>query len=406
MIFFYLICHILTWAVFIYFAANTLYLFVMALFGRLTKARKYKIQNEKHRIAVLIPSFREDQVIVDTALQTSEHDYPGSRFTVTVIADKLKPETMQKLQQIPVNVLEVNLGMKSRSLHAALESPGIRDSEIVMILDADNIMAPSCLEKVNAAFHAGIRAMQCHRTAKNKNSEIALLDAMSEEINTNLFRRGPACAGLSATPNGSGMAFDTTLIREIFSSREILDNPGEDREIDMQLIQRKIKMEFLDDAFIFDEKVATAGVFEKQRIRWMEAQVNHVRRFFDGDMKTAQKTFIFINKFFQNLLLPRVLTLVVFSIITGTLLIQHYFRLPLIRPSLAVWLSMMGLYLVTLLISIPRIFYSTKTLWAMSRLPVLMYAMMRAVLQMKKKRREFIHTPKSFVSEEAHKSED
>ncbi|MEJ0081285.1 MAG: hypothetical protein WDM78_10155 [Puia sp.] len=49
---------------------------------------------------------------------------------------------MQKLKQIPVHVLEVNLGMKSRSLHAALESPGIKDSEIVMILDADNIMAP------------------------------------------------------------------------------------------------------------------------------------------------------------------------------------------------------------------------------------------------------------------------
>jgi len=397
MIFFYLVCHIITWAVFIYFTANTLYLFVMALFGRLSKARRYNIQNTKHQIAVLIPSFREDQIIVDTALQITEHDYPGSRFTVTVIADKLKPETLQRLQQIPVNVLEVNLGMKSRSLHAALESPNIRDSEIVMILDADNIMAPGCLEKVNAAFHAGIRAMQCHRTAKNKNSEVALLDAMSEEINTNLFRRGPAYAGLSATPNGSGMAFDTKLIRDIFSSREILDNPGEDREIDMQLIQRKIKMEFLDDAFILDEKVSTAGVFEKQRIRWLEAQVNHVRRFFDGDMKTAQKTIIFVNKFFQNLLLPRVLTLVVFSNIIVILLIQHYFHLPLIRPSLAVWLTMMGLYIFTLLISIPRIFYSTRTLWAMSRLPLLMYAMMRAVLQMKKKRREFIHTPKTFV---------
>jgi cellulose synthase/poly-beta-1,6-N-acetylglucosamine synthase-like glycosyltransferase len=369
----------------------------MALVGRLRRGRIFKIQSEKHQIAVLIPSFREDQVIVDTAQQIRGHDYPASRFTITVIADKLKPETMLKLKQIPVNVLEVNLGMKSRSLHAALESSGVRDSEIVMILDADNIMAPGCLEKVNAAFHAGIRAMQCHRTAKNKDSEVALLDAMSEEINTNLFRRGPALAGLSATPNGSGMAFDTTLIRDIFSSRTILENPGEDREIDMQLIQRKIKMEFLDDAFIYDEKVATADIFEKQRIRWLEAQANHVRRFFDHDMKKAQKTVVFINKFFQNLLLPRVLTLVVFSIILAILLIQHYFQLPLIRPVLAVWASMMGLYLLTLLISIPRTFYSTKTLWAMSRLPLLMYAMMRAVLQMKKKRREFIHTPKSFV---------
>ena len=96
-------------------------------------------------------------------------------------------------------------------------------------------------------------------------------------------------------------------------------------------------MEFLDDAFMYDEKVATAGVFEKQRIRWLEAQVNHVRRFFDDDMKTAQKTIFFVNKFFQNLLLPRVLTLVVFSIIITILLIQHYFQLPLIRPSFVVW---------------------------------------------------------------------
>ncbi len=58
MIFFYLICHIITWAVFIYFAANTLYLFVMALFGRLTRPRKFVVQSDKHRIAVLIPSFQ------------------------------------------------------------------------------------------------------------------------------------------------------------------------------------------------------------------------------------------------------------------------------------------------------------------------------------------------------------
>ena len=118
-----------------------------------------------------------------------------------------------------MDVLEVNLSMKSRSLHAALESPAVVNSDIVMILDADNIMAPGCLEKVNAAFHAGFKAVQCHRTAKNKNTAVALLDAMSEEININLFRRGPSLAGLSAAPIGSGMAFKTALIREIFSTR-------------------------------------------------------------------------------------------------------------------------------------------------------------------------------------------
>jgi cellulose synthase/poly-beta-1,6-N-acetylglucosamine synthase-like glycosyltransferase len=395
----YFLSHIVSWAVFIYLSANTLYLFVIALCGRLIKGKKFEAQNGKYRIAVLIPCIREDRIIVDTARQAWKQIYPHSRFTVTVIADKLKKETVSQLKEIPVFVLEVDLDMKSRSLHAALESPVVIDSDIVMILDADNIMAPGCLEKVNAAFHAGCQAVQCHRTAKNKNTEVALLDAMSEEININLFRRGPAVAGLSAAPIGSGMAFKTTLIREIFSSEEILVNPGEDREIDMQLMRRRIKMEFLDDAFVYDEKVASAGTFQQQRVRWFEAQANHVRRFFDSDMKMAQKTFLFYNKFFQNLLLPRALTLVVFCFVIVIFGIEFFFQRPLLQPAPALWIAMMCLYFLTLLISIPRIFYRLHTLLALSRLPLLMFSMMRAVLQMKKNRKEFIHTPKSFNPE-------
>jgi cellulose synthase/poly-beta-1,6-N-acetylglucosamine synthase-like glycosyltransferase len=397
---FYLIVHIFSWVIYIYFAANTLYLFAIALCGRLVRQKKFSLQVDKYRIAVLIPCIQEDQIILDTAMQAKAHDYPNSRFTVTVIADKLKPESVRALRQVPVYVMEVNLSMKSRSLHAALATPMVSDSDIVMILDADNIMALGCLEKVNAAFHAGYEAIQCHRTAKNKNTAVALLDAMSEEININLFRRGPSLAGLSAAPIGSGMAFKTELIREIFSTKLILENPGEDREIDMQLMQRHIKMEFLDDALVYDEKVASAGVFEKQRVRWLEAQVNHVKRFFDPDMKMAQKSFLFYNKFFQNLLLPRVLTLVVFSILIIVLFFQIVFHWNFLEPAPAIWLVMMGLYFLTLFISIPRSFYSMKTLAALSKVPLLMVSMVRAVLQMKKKRTEFLHTPKSFTSEE------
>jgi cellulose synthase/poly-beta-1,6-N-acetylglucosamine synthase-like glycosyltransferase len=399
---FYFIGHIFSWAVFLYFAANTLYLFVIALVGRLAKPKTFRLQQDKCHIAVLIPCFREDRIILDTAQQARAHDYPYDQFSVTVIADKLMPETIFALKQIPVDVMEVNLNMKSRSLHAALETPEVSRSEIVMILDADNIMSPGCLEKVNAAFRAGFDAIQCHRTAKNKNTAVALLDAMSEEININLFRRGPALAGLSAAPIGSGMAFRNGLIREIFSTQSILENPGEDREIDIQLMRRHIKMEYLDNALVFDEKVASAGVFERQRVRWLEAQVNHIRRFFDSDMKMAQKTFLFYNKFFQNLLLPRVLTLVVFCLLLLTLIFQVFFHMPFLQPSPTIWLAMMGLYFLTLFISVPAGFYSMQTLGALSKVPLLMLAMVRAVLQMKKKRTEFIHTPKSYYSEENH----
>src|SRR5450432_3584255 len=286
---FYILGYIISYAVFLYLTANTLYLFVIALCGRLIRNKPYQPIADKLQIAVLIPCYKEDHIILDTAGQAKNHNYPGNRFTITVIADKLKAETLEKLRMIPVHVLEVDLNMKARSVHAAFESQYILDADIVMILDADNIMKSDCLEIVNAAIQSGCAAVQCHRTAKNKNTEVALLDAMSEEININLFRRGPSLAGLSAAPIGSGMAFKTALIRDIFSSKEILDNPGEDREIDMQLMRRKIKMEFLDDALIYDEKVATARVFEKQRIRWLEAQANHVKRFFDAEDRKSTR---------------------------------------------------------------------------------------------------------------------
>jgi cellulose synthase/poly-beta-1,6-N-acetylglucosamine synthase-like glycosyltransferase len=398
MIFIFSIVHIVGWVVFIYLAANTCYLFLLALCGRFIKVKKYTTTDDKYRMAILIPCFREDLIIRDTAVQARAHDYPEDRFTVTVIADKLKQETIEALRRIPVEVLTVDLNMKSRSLHAALETQMVINSDIVMILDADNIMARGCLEKVNAAFHAGLHAVQCHRTAKNKNTAVALLDAMSEEININLFRRGPAAAGLSAAPIGSGMAFETATIRDIFSSAGILENAGEDREIDMQLMILEIKMEFLDDAFVFDEKVSSAGVFEKQRIRWLEAQVNHLKRFFDDDMKYAPKSFLYFNKFFQNLLLPRVLTLVVFCLVGCLLGIDYFFHWYVLKPEPAIWIIMMGLYFLTLFISIPRSFYNRQTLIALSRVPILMISMVRAVFQMKKKRKEFIHTPKSFTS--------
>ncbi|MES1226468.1 MAG: glycosyltransferase family 2 protein, partial [Bacteroidota bacterium] len=299
---------------FVYLAVSIAYLLIIAVAGRFGKLKAYSISNNKKRIAVIIPSYKEDAVIVDTARSAAQHNYPKDHFTVIVVADKLQAETIKQLQQIPVLVLEADLNMKSRSVHAALHHLDEKSFDIAMILDADNIMGADCLEKINDAFNHACEAVQCHRTAKNQQTSVALLDAISEEININLFRRGPAVIGISAAPIGSGMAFTFQLLNQIFSIEHILTNPGEDREIDMQLMKHKIFMHFIDNAYVYDEKVSSAGVFEKQRVRWLEAQINHVRRFFDDDMKDAPKTGVYYAKFFQNLLLPRLLLIMVLGL--------------------------------------------------------------------------------------------
>jgi cellulose synthase/poly-beta-1,6-N-acetylglucosamine synthase-like glycosyltransferase len=387
----------LTLVIFTYLFISTCYLFIIAVAGKFGKGKEFSTNAHKKRIAVLIPCYKEDHIIIDTAVRAAEHDYPAGFFKVVVIADKLQPTTIEKLKRIPVEVLEVDVNMKSRSINSALNTLNENDIDIIVILDADNIMTDGCLEKINDAFNQGYEAVQCHRTAKNKNTPVALLDAISEEININLFRRGPAIIGLSAAPIGSGMAFDFRLIKSIFSLDEILNNPGEDREIDVQLMKRKIKMEFIDDAYVLDEKVSNTAVFEKQRIRWLEAQVNHVRRFSHADMKQAPKTTLYYNKFFQNLLLPRILFLLLFSFVLLLLICQWVFSIQILYPPAGWWIACMLLYACTLFISIPGAYYNGKTVRALLQVPVLMFSMIKAVLQMKKNRKEFLHTEKSFT---------
>jgi cellulose synthase/poly-beta-1,6-N-acetylglucosamine synthase-like glycosyltransferase len=383
---------------FMYLAVSILYLLVIAFAGRFGKRSAYGINAAKKSIAVIIPSYREDAIIVDTARQAAAHNYPADKFTVLVVADKLQPETVLALRQIPVTVLEAAVNMKSRSVNAALYFLDEARYDIAMILDADNVMGPGCLEKVNDAFQQGCQAVQCHRTAKNQETSVAVLDAISEEININLFRRGPAALGISPAPIGSGMAFRFGLLKQIFSVPHILSNPGEDREIDMQLMKQRVFMHFIDDAWVFDEKVSNPGVFEKQRVRWLEAQVNHVKRFFDEEMKDAPRTKTYYLKFFQNLLLPRLLLIMLLGLLFVLVISQWLFSFSFLAPPAPWWLALMCMYGLVLFLSVPGKFYNRNTIKAIGQVPVLMMAMVKALLRIKSNRKEFIHTPKAFKS--------
>jgi len=386
--------------VFLYLASGVLYLLIIAIAGLLRTKKTYKPVAEKKSIAVIIPSFREDNIIVDTASRAAQHNYPKDKFSVFVVADKLQPETIERMRSLPVEVIEVKFetSTKARSLNAALNHIANRNFEIVMILDADNIMKDGCLEMVNAAFHEGAQVVQCHRTAKNQHTPVAVLDAISEEINNHLFRKGQRALGFSAAFIGSGMAFNFQDIHTIFNLPHILPNPGEDREVDIQLMLKGRLVEYADDAIVFDEKVSSPAVFEKQRVRWLEAQIHHFTRFFQPDLRTANKDLNYWSKFIQTLLLPRSLYILSFMFFFFLLIIQWAIGFQFLNPSPGCWLLLMSLFVFSLLAAVPRTFYNLRTIRALMHLPVLIFRMLKALFKVKSNRTEFLHTPKTFSS--------
>ena len=153
---------------------------------------------EHKRFVLLIPAYREDAVIRECVQSCLEQDYPGECFDVVVISDQMKPETNAALSALPIRLMEVHFeqSTKAKSLNAAL-SVLPADYDLALVLDADNVIPYDYLSDVNDLFASPeVEVAQTHRIAKNLNNDMALLDAISEEINNSIFRLGHARLGI------------------------------------------------------------------------------------------------------------------------------------------------------------------------------------------------------------------
>lgn len=394
-----LVYQIVSWIIFIYLSINVLYLLALAIAGRLRPRQRFDVSPAKKRIAVLIPSYKEDNIIVDTARKARAHNYPATHFDVFLAADQLKPETVAALKAIPVQVLEVQfeIGSKARSLNKLLNWIPENQYEVGIILDADNVMVDGCLEKVNDAFQQGYRSVQCHRMAKNRNTPVAVLDALSEEINNHFFRQGTRALGLSSSTIGSGMAFEFNKIKDIYNKPGILGNPACDREVDFELMKADVTIEYLQDALVLDEKVSSQKVYEGQRTRWFESQIIHLKLFFDKAQGRLPKTINFWNKLFLNLIPPRLIFLMVFGAIGATGVFSYVTGIHFLVPATVYWMWLTAGFFLAFVIAIPPAFYSRDTLKALMHIPALLLSVIRALFRMKVSRKEFIHTPKTFT---------
>lgn len=197
-----------------YLGGATIYLLIFAVAGLFNrKDEQFSVTKTRH-ISIVIPAFMEDPVIIESIRSALKQDYPSSSYNVILVADSFKAETLQTLRSLPITLIEAQFknSTKAKSLQIALNClPD--DTDLVLVLDADNIMEDHFLEKINMASESGYKIIQCHRIAKNTDTSFALLDAISEEINNNIFRAGHRVLGFSSALIGSAMVFDAKMFR-------------------------------------------------------------------------------------------------------------------------------------------------------------------------------------------------
>lgn len=381
--------------IFFYLAIAAVYIFIFSVFALFYKSSGYKTAPVCRRMAVLIPGYKEDKVIVDVAKQALLQKYPSDKFDVIIIADSFMPETIEALKMLPLIVIEVSFDVstKSKALNKAMAH--LSDNyEVAVVLDADNIMEHHFLSKINNAFAAGFKVVQGHRVAKNLNTPFAVLDAVSEELNNTIFRKGHRAAGFSSALIGSGMAFDYQMFKTRMA--EIKAIGGFDKELELTLLRDKVKIEFLNDAIVADEKVQKAEVFENQRRRWLSAQFIYFGRFVKSGILhlITHGNVDFFDKVYQMISPPRILLLGLSAIMTVLYLIVAFIfsQQSILIFNFYHWLAVLLLVVSSFALAVPAKFYNKQTFRALLTLPKAFFSMFSSLFRLKGANKKFIHT--------------
>lgn len=381
------------YSVYAYFTMSCLYVLVFAIAGHFYKKYRGVAAKAQSKIAVLIPSYKEDFVIVEVAKSALKQNFESKNFDVIVIADSLKASTIKILQSLPIILIEVSFeeSTKAKALNKAMDELN-EAYDYAVVLDADNIMELDFLMKMNDAFQRGYQVVQGHRKAKNQNSSFAILDAASEEINNHIFRKGHRTLGFSSGLIGSGMGFEYTLFKSMMKTVDAIG--GFDKELEFRFAKKGTIIEYLDDAVVLDEKIQKPSDFSNQRRRWLATQFIYLKKYFIIGCKELvfRGNFNFFDKLLQMIVPPRILLLGLTFLTALTYGVLFFVFNLYSNVSVYGWFLNFIITVLAFFLALPKSFYNTNTLKALFSLPAAFFRMAILLFKLKGANKKFIHT--------------
>ena len=148
------------------------------------------------------------------------------------------------------------------------------------------------------------------------------------------------------------MAFDYVFYKNKMSK---VENFCEDKELELKILKEGIKIQYAEDAIVYDEKVQNVSIYKNQRMRWLAGQFDCLNKYFFSALYELlfKANVDFFNKVIQTTFLPRIISLGILCIeIIGSILTNNLFHFNLAAMSIL-------FFLIPFLLSVPA-YLSTK----------------------------------------------
>lgn len=246
-------------------------LFYSLMGGMIKRSGKYKDSRKKHRFAIIIPSYKDDDYIIQAVQSLLKQEYPVDCFDVIVVSDSMRPETNASLAEYPIMLMQANFmekGTKMKSVKTAICQLPEGMYDMLVVMNADNTVDPDFLQMMNNAYASGANAVQAHRIRLERSNHSSMLNAISDEMNNSIYRSGHVNVGLSSTLNGSGMAFDYSWIKRIVDQ---LKDTDDEKALESLMLRERMYVDYLDNVYVYANRKEGRRKFYNQRSNWIKA---------------------------------------------------------------------------------------------------------------------------------------
>lgn len=265
----------------------TIYYLITGIFVFL-KNKKIPEFVDNKKFAIVIPARNEEMVIGNLLESLEKQNYPKDKFTIFVVPNNCRDNTKKVAMEKKANIIDCNIPVKSKGEVLQFVFKHIsREYDGYIIFDADNVVHPDFLNKMNDALSAGYNVAQGYRDSKNPNDTwVSNCYAIYQYMQNSFLNQARMNVGMSAFINGTGFMISKKIINNMVNLRTMT----EDTELSIQCALLGEKIAFVNNAITYDEQPLTFEESWKQRKRWSAGTLECLKIYGKNLLKHKTKT--------------------------------------------------------------------------------------------------------------------
>ena len=300
---------------FLIFTATVLYLLLYAIVSRFKDMPRYPVAAKSNRIAVVYLSFDSNWDVNECLSSYFNQQYPRDKYKIFVVGPRISQSRQDIFKELDVDYIVCDNSTLRRTLLSAFiaELNGKDEFDFVAIHRIYDKVDPDFLSIVNNALYSGCDVVQTHCKSVSDEASLNVYKYISAEINNSIFRRAHCRLSLSSALSNTGMIMSVNILKMCLAKRVTV---GIEKQFEWVVLQNNYYIEYLDYVYTYVcKKEGMKEAYSTQKKLYVYYMKNMIKTIFYMPFEITKGNIDYINKLLQWLLPPRLILIMIITIL-------------------------------------------------------------------------------------------